>query len=1067
MFNRASFNILIYKRFMMLIVVMTIMATALLPAYYAKNAAAQTESIPNEYIFRVLLLPDWTISEAIFAYELNGKYYLPLQELSDDFEFFADIEVENKLAQGFASKEENNFTIDGGRNELIVRGNRESLSEDAVLVSDFLATDDLYVQLEVLNAIWPISFNIDLANLTIFVETGEDLSFMRDRERKKKQKIAGVRKEQKFREKELLPRRDNDYQLLGAPVVDYQATYTFDTEEDNLVGTNNFSGLQNIGKMQADFSANYRLEEGNIERPDSIRLKFSRRSVGDEYLFIPGLRKIEAGDVTLRQRDLVANSSAGRGVTISNDNQSRDNEFDRITVEGVGPPGWEIELYNNEELIDFSTVPDDGLFFFEDVILGFGNNEIKILFFGPQGQVKEELRRYTAGGNMLSPNEFKYSAGLLDSDREFILLDNEARTQPRGVAKNLNTAYGVNKAVTVFGTYAELPNSDKNRKYLTAGAVASTPIGLFEAEAYKQLARGRAISVDYITKFFGIRSNIAASVFRDFESEASGFDLNRKRNEIRGQLSRNVKFFSIPIGLRFNVLRTKRETGIRTTDLDFTQTLSRSGVRVSNSSRMRLLDDRHESSTGGLTTTVREGPWQFRGTLNYEIYPRSLISTGSGEVRYRDKNNFQAALNASRDFQTAAYRVGVQTGYDFKRFLGTVESAYERGMGWEFVLRASTSLHPYTEDNSYALSSVSQRNASPVKAFVFLDKDADGEFNGDDEPIEGAKIKYGGGKSKTKTDENGYVIASVPSDKLQNVRLDTASLIDPYYISAYDGFSTVPIKGKMIETIFPVIETGSIEGSVYRKSSNRAVAGLELNLVNEAGETVLSVETAFDGFYVFEFVPPGSYSVQTDSSHVVGLLENSASIVPQDLYVYGHDVFIDDANMMIMEEASFNIEPAAGGMELGVFGPPEEAFGPAKMVIEQAAVEAAVQETPEQKISDIQPAAGSSQTIIRNPRFKTHNGKSRFVAEFSNEIDYEVLESDKTDQVQVVIKNALLEKNQTLQAQIETAMYESKIEQQDGNVVISISNENSIQLQFVSILPALQNGERRFLIDAQ
>ena len=106
MFNRASFKILIRKRFLPLIVVMTFAAIVFTPVYYAKNAAAQTESVPNESIFSVLLLPDWTISEAIFAYELNGKYYLPLQELSNGFEFFVDMEIDSKFAKALALREE-------------------------------------------------------------------------------------------------------------------------------------------------------------------------------------------------------------------------------------------------------------------------------------------------------------------------------------------------------------------------------------------------------------------------------------------------------------------------------------------------------------------------------------------------------------------------------------------------------------------------------------------------------------------------------------------------------------------------------------------------------------------------------------------------------------------------------------------------------------------------------------------------------------------------------------------------------------------------------------------------
>ncbi len=928
MFDKNSVKILIFKRIFLFFAIFTVTLAAPSFYFYENISYAQEPSEPNEYILEVLLLPTWRISEAIFAYELNGKYYLPLGELAEGFEFYTELEPETQYAIGFASVKENSFTIDGERNEVVIKGQKTALSEDAILVSEFLATDDIYVQLEVLNKIWPVQMNLELSTLTVFVETNQELSFMRDKKRKENQKIALSRREQRLKERVLLPRRDNDYQWLGKPVIDYQTNYRFDTEEDDLTGSNNFSGIQNIGKMQADFSTNFRFVDGNIDRPDNVRLRLSRRSAGQDNLWgIPGVRRVEAGDVALRQRELIANSSTGRGFTISNDNQDRGNEFDRITIEGVGPPGWEIELYNNEELIDFGEVPDDGLFFFEDVVLGFGNNEIKILFFGPQGQVREELRSYKAGGSMLKPGQFKYSAGLLDSDRSFILLDNAPRTTPRGVIKTLNSAFGVNQFLTIFGHYTEIPNADAQRSYVTIGSALSTPVGLFEVEAYNEIGEGHAVNIDYITSFFGFRTNLLASFFNDFESERSGFNNNRKKSEFEAQVTRNIKFFSVPIGLRFNAQRTARETGITTTNLNATQTFTRSGIRVSHSTRTRLVEDIHEQTTGILSSTIREGPWQFRGSLNYSLYPEEDLVSANSEIRYRSKNDFQTALSWSHNFETSDYRVGAQVGYDFKRFLGTFDSAYERGRGWDFTLRTTTSLHPYTDNGRYSFSSTSRRNSAPIRAKVFLDKDADGQQDEDEEVLEGVRLKYGSGRTKEKTNDEGIIVADLPYDKLTNIRLDAASIEDPYFIPATEGFSTVPIRGKVIEAVFPVIETGSIEGTAYRHSNKRAIPGLEIDLVNEeTGEIFATVETGFDGFYVFEFVPPGTYSVKTSDVHQVDLLQNSATIETDDLYVYAHDVYINDANITIIEERFRDLEPSSGGLydtlEKEVYGPP-------------------------------------------------------------------------------------------------------------------------------------------------
>ncbi len=888
---------------------------------------AQDGDTPNEFILRVILPPKWLISEAIFAYEKQGTYYLPLTELAEGFEFLAEGEIANQAISGFAGAEENTYSIDGKRGELTIRGNRETLPANAILDSEYLATDDLYVSLEVLNKMWPVTMNLDLPALGIKVtaESEEDFAFIKKRERQQRKDLALARQEERNARKKLLPRRDNPYSILGKPAIDYQATYRFDDDTDELTGDNIFNGVQHIGKFLTEFSANFKLNaEGEIERPDSIRFRASRQSVGSEYL-VPHVRRVEFGDVNVRQRELISNTETGRGIIVSNDNRQRSNQFDQITLEGTGPPGWEIEVYNNEELIRIGVVPEDGQFFFEDVVLNFGNNKIKILLFGPQGQVREQIEDFSAGGNMLSPGQFTYEAGVLDSERDFILLDNDPRTTPRGLVKNIQTSYGLTRWATVFGNYTETPDADKNREYLTVGGVFNTPAGLVEAEAYNELGGGNALSLGMVTGFKGIRSNLGVAFFNDFESEDSGFGTNRKTFEADAQVNTKVNIASVPIGLIFQSTHTERVAIDPLTTLNTSQTFSRGPVRLSHNTTTRLSDYQHQSSTAGFTTTVRDDPWQLRGNLNYTIHPIFDISTINSELRYKPKDvKYQAAINAGHNFTNDTYNAGLQGGYDFDTVLASAEANYQRGTGWEFVLRATTSISPYTPDGSYGLSSKQRRNEAPVRARVFLDNDMDGEFGENDEPIEGARIAIGNGTKRATTDENGVLLASHAPYRLSNIQVDKASLQDPYYVPTQEGFSTVLSRGSVVEALFPIIESGSIEGTVYRQHTDKFVSGLTLQLVNAEGESINEVVSAFDGFYAFEFVPPGTYSIRAEASQGANLLNNQAEVDQEDLYVFGHDLYLESNN----SAPAVSSEPLNNNI-YGPFQPtPAEPYGP-------------------------------------------------------------------------------------------------------------------------------------------
>lgn len=861
---------------------------------------AQDDDEPLEYIFQIIMPPIWQISEAMFAYEDDGKYYLPIRALSRDFEFYVDIEPKNRYAAGFAASEENSFVIDGIRNELTIKGQRETLNTGDILSSDVIQTDDVYVELGLLNRIWPVEMQIELSKLAIMVESEADLPFERKRKREGMREIIEGRKDIEQKRREYLPFVENNYLWLGKPIIDIQHVSTYDKSAETYVSNNTFSGKQQIGKMLADYSATLNYADGSFIKPESVRLKLERSAVEDEYLIIPGVRRFEAGDVNLRQRQLISNSEGGRGFIFSNDARDRQTEFDRITIEGTGPPGWEIELYNNNELIEFGVVPDDGEYIFEDVVLNFGNNQIKKIFFGPQGQVREEVENYRASGSMLSPGDFKYNAGFVDSNRPLILLDNDPRTTPRGTTRTGHVAYGLNNSTTVFGNYTYIPGITEDMEYVTAGAAFSLPIGLAEAEIYSQIGGGNAYDTSLITSLLGFRLNLNASLFRDFESDEAGFGAARKKFETEVLANRSFNIFGRPIGLRINALHTEFENSLNRTTFEVTETMNRAGLRLTHTNTFDLEDGEGVLTTGGVSVTWRDDPWQLRGALNYETYPETDLSTGSAEIRYQANDRLQTALNVSHNFPNSIYTIGAQIGYDFQKALASLKAEYEREKGWEFVLRATTSLHPYTPDGSYDLSSRSHRNYAPVRARVFLDNDLDGAFSEGDEPLPETHLMMGYAHSNESTNEDGFIIAPGPRGRKINVQVDKATLIDPYYIPV-GGISVVPVEGKVFDASFPVVESGAVEGTVYSASSGRATPGLPLRLLDSEGELVMVSETGFDGYYAFEFVQPGTYTISPDESYGLKLDNSVIEVTPDELFLYGHDMNLQDQGIASRE----------------------------------------------------------------------------------------------------------------------------------------------------------------------
>ncbi|MFP4314451.1 MAG: hypothetical protein ACLFR0_09030, partial [Alphaproteobacteria bacterium] len=229
----------------------------------------------DEYFFSIVYPPEWTIAPIITAYENEGRYYLPILELAEGFEFFAeDQEIDRLYVSGFAADENNTFVFDGINKRLIVKGETIPIEDNAFLSPEETNTEDIYVQMEVLNQLWPVNMQVDLSTLTITTTSETVLSFERRKDRKEQRIIQTSRREQREREEENLKgfiEVENTPSLISKPIIDIQSQYKFSQDENNITGQTNISASHQLAGMVADYAGNINLtENGKFREPRNI-----------------------------------------------------------------------------------------------------------------------------------------------------------------------------------------------------------------------------------------------------------------------------------------------------------------------------------------------------------------------------------------------------------------------------------------------------------------------------------------------------------------------------------------------------------------------------------------------------------------------------------------------------------------------------------------------------------------------------------------------------------------------------------------------------------------------------
>ena len=102
------------------------------------------------------------------------------------------------------------------------------------------------------------------------------------------------------------------------------------------------------------------------------------------------------------------------------------------------------------------------------------------------------------------------------------------------------------------------------------------------------------------------------------------------------------------------------------------------------------------------------------------------------------------------------------------------------------------------------------------------------------------------------------------------IGIDAGSLPDPYVQPAVPGVVVTPRPGVATRVALPMTAAGEIEGVLVREGGN-PVEGLTLELVDAEGRVRATTATEFDGYFLFESVVYGRYTVRLGGTSATAL----------------------------------------------------------------------------------------------------------------------------------------------------------------------------------------------------
>ncbi len=853
------------------------------------------EAWEKNYVILATVVDKKLLSNGIFVIEKDGKYYLPITELGRQFGFFINPKRENGALTGWISTPQERFSIDGQNLIVTKRKEKIAIASDSILTESQTNENDLFVDLETLNYLWPVEMDLSLTTLVLDIKSEKELPFQKDIKRKSKQSAS---LNNLFKDgNTVYPYKAEPYKAFTKPVLSINSSLGYEASNNDYRSSVAFSGAQDLLYTGADYSIRFTEDQSRVKNPENFRLRFTRQNIHQDALPL-GLETVRAGDVRLENRNLISSGSSGRGVTFNNIPLDRSREFDSTTIEGVALPGYEVELYRNDALLDVGIVSNDGIYRFEDVPLSYGNNNIDVVLYGPQGQRTEINESYYIGGNMIKVGETQYSGGIVDAERDLIPINEreENRILARGTAANFQVFHGLSKDFSVFGTGTLIPtkrNGDK--KYISLGFITSAFDALSKFELYRSDDNGYALDASMLKNVGKYNLNLGLSLFDDFESPSNNFGDNTTKLEANARVQRSFQTALGALRLEFSGRHRARENDTSDTRLTSRQSISRSGTQFTNSLTTNLIKNSEDTLNGRLSATKRLKKWRFRGDLGYLVKPEWDLSNVQASARYRFNPDYTGQFTVNYSPISDQTRTTLQLSRDFKAFLGSAETNWSSTAGAGFMLRASTSLGPYGDDDNYIASSRQLNTASPILADIYHDKNYNSVYDASDEPIENAKVildRTGNGEESGANGRlrilNNYTNAPI------NARVSTRTIDDPYLQPTIAGYSVFSRPGVAQKLTFPVVDTGAMDATLSDPKTGESLVGVDISLLDSRGRIVQTTRTAPDGYFTFEFLVPDQYTLKTENISSVGYFEKDISITPDNLFNFGVSLTTSD-----------------------------------------------------------------------------------------------------------------------------------------------------------------------------
>jgi hypothetical protein len=538
------------------------------------------------------------------------------------------------------------------------------------------------------------------------------------------------------------------------------------------------------------------------------------------------------------------------GIQVTNSPTIYRRSFGTYTLSNVTEPGWQVELYVNNVLVDYTKADASGFYKFE-VPLVYGVSELMVKMYGPWGEVRTKIQTADVPFSFLPPGvlEYNVNAGTIEN------LPNTKFTRT-----NIN--YGVSRRMSIGGGY---------EYFSSPSLVNSLPF----VGSSIMLLNGLMVAGEYT---FGVRykSSLSYRMPSDLQIDLNytGYEKNQIAipNSPFEDRSANI---SMPIVLSHFSSYYRLSLGqliysdYKATRAEFLFTGNFNGISSNFTTTATWSDPKHINAISNLSLSFRL-PHQFNimPSIQYDYNQKRLITSrlniekplfGKGYLNISYEHDFIGKINS----------INVGLRYDFS-FMQTELASHFSKYSKSFSQTARGSLLVDGRNRYIGGSMTSTVGKGAFTFLAYLDLNGNGKRDKNEPKVLGLNLRVNGGRViKSKSDSTIRVI-DLPPYTSYLVELDKNSFqsiswhINQRNLNVYAD----PNQFKTIEIPVDVMAEASGTVNIKSKAGIRGLGRVYVCFYRNNETFVAKTLTEGDGYYSYMGLSPGKYIARMDSSQM-------------------------------------------------------------------------------------------------------------------------------------------------------------------------------------------------------